>query len=373
MTRPSPMDLASVLSSSMDVTYSADLYYGARRVFQDLPIIGPSFKWDQSARVEGAGSVTVTWTDAHGSSLKPQEPQDWLAPFGSRLVTFCTITAGAFVARVQLGDFTITEVPSADDETYVFGETRITVGSRVELTLKDRMVEVQRDRFTSLATPTSLTSVWAEVALLAGLPVTRTLPDAAITRSVVYEEDRVSAIVDLIAILGGEPFMEWDGTLSARSKTPGAPVGSLTVGDQGTILQVGSSLSADGVYNGLIIRGETDGQNAILAELWITEGPLAATPKGGQRTPFHRVPRFYSSPFITTQEQAIAAAPELLAQYSNPRASKLLVQCILDPRRQVGDVVTAFDGVSTWTIRLSKVQMGDGPYMTVEGDVISRV
>lgn len=373
MSRPTPAGLADVLTSSMEVTYSADLIYGARRIFQDLPIIAPSFRWDSSAQVEGSGSVTVVWTDDHGSSLKPRDPQDWLAPFGARLIVFCRVTAGDYSARLQLGDYTIDAVPSADDEAFILGETRITVGSRVDLALKDRMVEVQRDRFTGLASPTSLASVWSEVALLVGLPVTRTLPDAAITRSVVYEEDRVSAVCDLLSILGGEPFMEWDGTLSARSITAGSPVAALTIGEQGTIIKVGSALSADGVYNGIIIRGETDGQSPILTELWINEGPLAATARGGERTPFHRVPRFYSSPFIATQAQAQAAAPALLEQFSQARASSLQVQCIIDPRRQVGDVVTIQDDDAIWTMRIVKLDMGEGPYMTVEGDVISRV
>jgi hypothetical protein len=125
------------------------------------------------------------------------------------------------------------------------------------------------------------------------------------------------------------------------------------------------------VYNGVVIRGETAEQEAVLAKLWVTDGPLRAT-QGSSRTPFHRRPRFYSSPFITTQEQAIAAAPGLLAQFSQPRASQLQVQCVTNPLLQVGDVVTVWDGRATWTIRLVKLSLGSGALMTVTGDVIDR-
>jgi hypothetical protein len=363
-----------VTGGSFDISYVADLYYDDRRLFAGLPITDPSFSWDSSGAIEASGSVTVVWTDEQGTSLSPTEPQDWLAPFGSRLIVYAVVSAGnAFTERVQVGDFTITSVPSADDSVFIFGETRIVVGSKVKLELKDRMVEVQRDRFTRLSSPTNMTSVWAEAAALTGFQLTRSLPDAPIRRSVVYEDDRVASLVDLMTIIGGVPHMASDGTLTARPTTPGDPVAALTVGPRGTITQVGASLNSEAVYNGIIIRTEDDDQQQVLAELWIQSGPLRATPPGGARTPYHRVPRFYSSPQIKTPDQAAAVAPQLLAMYSQPRASSLEIQCITDVSVELGDVRTVDDGFATWTVRIAKCMLGASGTMTITGDVLNRV
>lgn len=362
-----------IRGGSFNLGYSADLFYDGRRLFADLPVIDPTFTFDSSGQVEGSATVTVVWTDDQGTSLSPNEPQDWLAPFGSRLVVYAIVSAGgAFSERVQIGDFTITAVPSANDSVFVLGETRVVVGSRVELQLKDRMVEVQRDRFSKTSGPSNMTSVWAEAAALTGFQVTRSLPDAPINRAVVYEEDRVAALVDLFTIIGGVPYMASDGTLTARPTTAPSASGELTVGQYGTITQVGASLDSDGVYNGVVIRTETTDQQQVLAELWITSGPLRATPAGGTRTPFHRVPRFYSSPQITTPQQATGAAPQLLALYSQPRASELEIQCIADPTIENGDVRTVDDGTATWTVQVTKYSLGLSATMSITGSVLDR-
>jgi len=374
MSRPVSDALKLVLTQSFDITYMADLFYDGVRRFEALPIVSPSIKGDSSGEIEESGSLTVMWTDDHGSSLKPQEPADWLAPYGARLVVYAVVSVGqAFTERVQLGDYLITAVPSANDEVFTLGETKITVGSTAELEFKDRMVEVQRDRFTRLSAPSQTASVWTEVATLTGLQVTRSVPDKPINSAVPYEESRVSAITDLLAILDATPYMEWDGTLAARPKTPPAAVGTLTIGPSGTITQIGSSLDAEEVYNGVVIRGETDGQQSVLAELWVTTGPLAATVPGGGRTPFHRKPRFYSNPQITTSDQAIAALPGLLQTYSQPKATTLQIQCVIDPTVQVGDVRTVFDGMSTWTVRVTQYDLGEAPTMSITGSVLNRV
>lgn len=375
MTRQRSLELAEVLSGgSFTIEYTADLFYDGTRLFEGLPIVEPSFQWDGSAEVEASHSLTVMWTDAQGTSLSPNDPQDWLAPFGSRLVIYAVVSAGtAFTERVQLGDFTITSVPSANDTLFRLGETRIVVGSKVELELKDRMVEVQRDRFTKKSSPSNMASVWAEAAALTGFQVTKSLPDAAIRRAVVYEESRIAGLSDLFDIIGGVPHMASDGTLTARPADAPDPDGHLTVGPGGTITQVGASLDTDGVFNGVVIRSETSDQQQILAELWITSGPLRATVEGGPRTPFHRVPFFYSSPQITTDAQARSAAPKLLAQKSQPRASALEIQCVIDPTVEIGDVRTVDDDSSTWTVRLTKYSFGSAGTMTITGEVLDRV
>ena len=370
--RPGSVLMREMLASSFDLSFEADLMYGDERVLERLSVVFPSIVSDSSAQVETSGRLSVIWVADDGGSIAPVDAGDVLAPFGARIVLYVVVSSGVSSERQKVGDFDITEVPSVAGEPYVWGSTVVRSGERVDLVFKDRMVEVLRDRLTGLQQPSQLASVYAELAALTGLPLTRTIPDAPITRSVVYEESRVDAVQDLAALLGGVAFMEWDGTLSVRPTGAGIPVAELVLGVEVTIVQVGSSLTSEGVFNGVVIRGETANQEEILAELWVTGGPLRATLPGGIRTPFHRVPRFYSSPFISTREQAQNAAPGLLEQFSTPRATTLEVTCVTDPLLQVGDVVTVRDGRFVWVVRLTRVPLQQSALMTVTGDVLSR-
>lgn len=370
--RPGTDLMRELLSSDFELGFSADLVYGSVRVLSDLEVVSPSLTADSSGLVEMSGRLGVVWADPEGSDVEPFEPGDLFSPFGYRVVLFAVVRAGQFEARQQIADLTITEVPSVDGEPFVWGQSLIFAGQRVDLVVKDRMVEVQRDRFTKLEQPASLVSAYAEIGRLTGFALTRTVDDVPVTKSVVYEESRVDAVQQLAQLLGGVAFMEWDGSLSVRPSVAGSPVAELVLGEEGTIVQLGSSLSADGVYNGVVIRGEGDGQEQILAELWLTEGPLRATVAGGDRTPFHRVPYFYSSPFITTTAQAAAYAPELLARVSSPRAASLQVTCVTNPLLQVGDVVTVSDSRFVWMVRLTRVPLERSGVMTVTGEVLDR-
>lgn len=370
--RPGNELMRELLSSSFELSFRADLMYGSARVAADLEVVSPSVVADSSGMVEMSGSLGVVWADPDGADVEPYEPGDLFSPFGYRIILFAVVKAGVNEARQQIADLVITEVPRVDGEPFVWGETLIHSGQRVDLVVKDRMVEVQRDRFTKLEQPAGLSSCWDEIGRLTGFALTRSVADAAVTKSVVYEESRVEAVQQLAALLGGVAFMEWDGTLSVRPSDAGDPVAELELGENGTIVQVGSSLSADGVYNGVVIRGEGDAQEQILAELWVTSGPLKAS-VGSERTPFHRVPYFYSSPFISTSAQALGYAPGLLSRVSSPRSASLQVTCVTNPLLQVGDVVTVRDRRFEWTVRLTRVPLERSGVMTVTADVLDRV
>lgn len=368
-------ELAGALKSGFDVTYSADLIYDNQRVIEDIPLEDVELSWDGSAAIEGSGSAVIIWTDPLGVSLRPGTAGDWLSPFGSRLRLYVTISVGSvFRERVPLGDYDITEVPEAEDARITARGVSYVTSSRVRVELKDRMWEVERDRFIQLSSPQAGLSVYEEIQRITGLQIRRTVANATITRQVVYEVDRVKAVQELADILGQVAYMDSDGVLTFRSPDPAlTPAARLEVGANGTVTALGSSLTAEGVYNGVIIRGETQGDTApILAERWVASGPLRATLPGEPRTPYHRVPRFYSSPQITTQAQADAIIDSLLARWSVPTAAQLEVQCIYDPRIQVGDTVEVFDGEHTWLIHVQEVRLGMAATMGVTGDVVSR-
>lgn len=369
--------LAGALTASFVVEHSADLYYNGERRFQGLGITGLRWSYDATASVEWSGSCTVIWTDEHGSSLSPVDPQDWLAPFGAELHIFSTVIAGSFSERIQIGVGVITRVPQADDASIVFGDQRVTVGSQVQIQFKDRFVQVQKDPFPFPAAPTQHDSSYQELADLTGLNLLRTVDDGPVAGTLVYEGDRDKAVQTVASGIGGDAFVESNGALSVRAFEAGSVVAALNVGEDGTVVTTGSDLDASRVYNWVVIVGQTDGEegsvDSILAEDWIHTGPLRATEPGGARTPYHRVKKIIRDPNITTVTQAVEALPGLLTKYSEPRATQLRVVCVFDPLLQLGDVVTVNDGRAVWTIRLTDIDYPGELTMTVTGDVLARV
>jgi len=107
---------------------------------------------------------------------------------------------------------------------------------------------------------------------------------------------------------------------------------------QGTLIRVKRGMTAEGVYNRVVVRAS--GQQAgVLAAGEIDDGPLRASNTGGLDSPFGRVPYFLSSQYVTTAVQAEAEVRKWLPRVSRPQAVVLDIEEIVNPLREVGDVV----------------------------------
>jgi hypothetical protein len=96
-----------------------------------------------------------------------------------------------------------------------------------------------------------------------------------------------------------------------------------------------ASTSRDGVFNEIIARGErTDGSSPV-QYIVINDDPWSPTVWGG---PFGKVPRVYSSPQITTADQAKRAGKALLAR-SAGAARSLSLSAVPNPALDAGDVI----------------------------------
>lgn len=361
--------LKNLLASGATGWFEADLFYDNERVHANIPLERPRFRWDANGAIEGSGTCTIVYSSEMAESLSPDTVGSVLAPFGAELAVYYTVAAGPFQEKVLLGWFRIVDVPSAVDETMRFNGRTITVGSTVDLTLQDRMVTVKRDEFDAPSTPASLASVWAEVARLSGLQVTRTVADAPITREVVYQQDKLEAIYDLLDILDATPHMTSDGTLAARPKTPGVPVDALVGGQDGTIVSIGRSLSPGQVYNKVIVTGETDTGEPLMATAEITSGRLRAQNADGSRSPYHRATTRYFSKFLNTQALVQAEADRRLLRVSTLSAVRVPITETFTPLRELGDVVTAERGDETLTGVVAAISMDDAEAIALELEV----
>lgn len=336
--RPAQAALASVLrGGSFQRQLTADIYLGAERLLENVPLDDWSLKGDLAAGIKTSAKATVIYTDDFAQSVTPRALTDALAPFGQEVRLYMTISVGdVFSDRIPMGVYRIEEVPSATEAQIRFRDRILTVGSRVELSLFDRFLGIDRARFRSLEQPASLTSAWAEIARIARVPVTRTVADAAIPASITYSRSRLDTIQLLASVLGGRAMMLSDGTLGIVPDDPPAASARLEIGDEGVILEVDYSLTSDEVYNVVYGDFEDPTGRPIHVEAAIDSGPLSINgPYGEYVTEF---PSDRAS-LVTNSDTARAAVTAYLNEISATDRFELPVQAIIDPRLELGDVV----------------------------------
>lgn len=356
-------DLAAVLSSgSFDTRWVADVYYDGARRLLNLPISEPSFDDDGSSLIQQTGSCTVVWTPDFAESLSPKLADDTFAPFGAELSVGVIISSGNFSERVQMGWYRIQDVPSAEDQFVDFGDGMLPIGSRVELTLQDRMLRTQMDRFDVPGAPTSRASVLAEAQRITGFQIVREIPDATIPTSFAYEEDRLDPLYDLVEFAGGIPYMRPDGSLGQRPIDWPSPSAVVAAGTDGTLVSLGYSMSSDKVYNRVAVRvSGGDDSEPLLAYAEITNGPLRVRNEDGTPSPYGRVTYYYSSDLVETRAQAQKYADETLPRVSSLRVAERPLVEVFNPLRQVGDVLDVRPiGEPPFLGRVSKISRGDG-------------
>ena len=334
---------AILATGSFSWWYEADLWYDGVRRIPSLPIDDVQLTEDDSRAIKANGSCTVVWQDTFARSIMPVSEADLFSPFGSELAIYAIISAGDFQERIPMGWFQIVDVPQMRDQTMFFRGGRITTGTTLDLTLQDRFIQIQRDEFDLPGSPSQLTSVWTEIGVLTGMKLVRSMPDAPINRAVVYQEDRLQAVLDLADLLGGVPYAAPDGTLTMRPKAWTPVVDTLRAGDQGSLVSIDKGISADQVYNIVRFRGQGTVQDQLLSKSEILDGPLRTRNSDGTRSPAHRRPTTRSNQFVTTAAQAQAYTDSELARVSTISAVKWPITEIWNPLRELGDVINVVD------------------------------
>jgi hypothetical protein len=330
-------DLKGVLTGPFDAVWVADLYYNGERRLEGVPITDVRFSEDANADVQQSGSCTVVWTDEFATSVVPTSMADPFAPFGAQLYVYCVLTAGSFQERVAYGRFQIDDVPSARDEEMRFRGEWVTVGSTVQVELRELLAAVQQESFDVPTAPSDLSSTWGELGRVSGLPLVRSVADVPITRSVMYPDGKLDAVYELMSVmLDAVPHVTADGALSARPNVWPDPVDDITLD---VIESVTSGMSAAQVYNRVVVRATGGDQAAVLAVAEVTSGPLRVRNPDGSASPFRARTRYLSSEFVTTESQAQAWADSELAKVGVLRSRVAEVVETFNPLRERGDVV----------------------------------
>lgn len=269
----------------------------------DLLVEDGGVEYDASADIRSTGGVTVVHPWPNARDLR-------IAPYGVSEVFLArgVETGAAGTLWAPLGYYRISKTTQSDASR-----------GPLALDLDDRMATLIDSRFMQprqWLTGTLVGDIVSEVVL-------EVYPDAVIVwdddsdesqlgRSLIVEESRLEVIKTLADGLG--KIFYWDelGRLVFRTIPSETDViWTVKAGPDGAMVKADRSLSRDGVYNAVVVMGEgADDLNPVRA-VAVNAQESSPTFFGG---PFGRVPRFYSSSFITTQSQAENAAVNLLRQ-----------------------------------------------------------
>lgn len=136
--------------------------------------------------------------------------------------------------------------------------------------------------------------------------------------------------------------LAFDGTGTARATPVPDPstveaAFDLGSGETNLVLEGETSGTFEGTYNGVIATGEgSDIETPVRAVVWDDDPTSPTYYQGG----FGLVPRFYSSPLLTTEAQCATAAATILAK-SKGRQQQMSVTSVVNPALEPLDVVTA--------------------------------
>lgn len=153
----------------------------------------------------------------------------------------------------------------------------------------------------------------------------------------IMTDDRMKFLQEILNAYGKIGYFDYAGRLQVRDVPDPAkdPVWDIDSGRDGVLIEMSRSVSRDGVYNGVVATGEPVGDLDPVRGVALDEDPASPTYWYGT---FGKVPRFFSSPFLTTNGQCGNAARSLLLQ-STGLPYEVILESIPNPALEGWDVV----------------------------------
>lgn len=315
---------ADLLASAYTVEARAESWLGSEYL-GEVPVEDGSVSWDASQQVQGSLSLSVPRAGAAGDEdwrdWDPTDPTHPLACFGQ--VLHVSMTIGSLISSawwtVPLGRFLITSVEPGP--------------STVRVTGKSLLQRLEEDRLTEPMAPDPAGSMASELRRLIGSrmgliidPALRDYPCPSMT----WGESRIDAVYEIARSWPAVVREGGDGILYVSPPTPdptSRPDLRLSDGDEGTVVGVAASVSRDKIYNRVVARGQSsdEGSPSFQAVADQLSGPMRVD------GPYGVVPRFFSSPLITSTAQAKSTAEAMLADAVRKKI-KVPVEHAPDPR-----------------------------------------
>jgi hypothetical protein len=287
---------------------------------------------DQTVATRGRLDVTIA--DDGTLGLVPRLASDLLAPYGTELRVSRGVRHPAVDETVSLGIFRI------DDVTVDDGVEHLTI----QIAGSDRSAKVIDARFEDpYQVPAGMNYADAIRSTIedgvAGITfnfptVSQTAPNLVAAEG----DDRWDFCQKMAQALGMTLYFDGDGVCTMRPvATPdGIAVAAIAEGQGGVLLNAQRRWTRHSAFNRVIATGENTGETAPARGVATDDNPLSPTYYYGA---FGRVPRFYSSPMIATDEQAASAAASLLAREIGTTQS-VNFGAVVNPALEPDDIIT---------------------------------
>jgi hypothetical protein len=270
----------------------------------EIPITGGDVKLSAGAEIRSTLNLTTT-------AAWPASASDLITPYGNEIYVERGVAYGNGQREwVGLGYHRI-ETPEQDEVPD--GDITLEASDR-NAGLRDARFLAPRQFDAALTNGAVVTTLITEVYPAASISWDDTaVRDAEINRTIIAEDDRLGTLRDLVMALGKIGYWRYDGAFRIETPpaTTGAPAWTIDAGANGVLVQMSRGLTREGVYNAVVATGEAGDTTAPARAVAYNLDPASPTYYYGR---FGPVPRFYSSPFLTTNDQAASAAASILRQ-----------------------------------------------------------
>ncbi|PWW50270.1 DUF5047 domain-containing protein [Actinokineospora spheciospongiae] len=267
----------------------------------EIPVVDGDVEYDATAEVRASLELIT-------SAPWPSTSTDLLTPYGAHelFVERGLIYGDRVREWVSLGYFRIETV---DQDEAPNGLIRISG--------RDRMAGIIESRVLGPRQFAASTTVAAAVTTLVG-EVYPTVPvnfdfaagSSSFGSSHIIERERYAFLLDLAQSRGKVMFFDYDGVFRMESAPdPTVPVWTVKHGRGGVLVRMSRSLTRMGVRNAVVAVGEQAGDAVPSIGSAYDLDPTSPTYWFG---PFGQEPEFYSSSFLTTDAQCVAAAQAML-------------------------------------------------------------
>lgn len=274
-----------------------------------IPILGGDVQFDATAEIFASLSLQTTGTAPDGTSLFPRRAGDLLAPYGNEIFLRRGVDLGPEIIWVPLGIFRIND---AEQDDAFDAPIQIAGQDRMAGIVDGRLVDpVQFDAGRTIGS--IVAELVAPIYPAAVIVFDDDSDQAALGRQLLVEESRYEALQDIARSLGKVIYFDGIGVLRIEdAPEPDTITWHVRAGRHGVLITADRQVSREGMANGIVATGEGGDTEDPVRGIAVDAGPNSPTRWGGR---FGRVPRFYSSPILTTEAQAQKAAESLLRRY----------------------------------------------------------
>ena len=324
--------LDAIAGSVPDARLVVYPWYDGKLATKDpLPLANWSIQWAGSDQNLIQGKASFTINDPTGE-LAPWGFDEPLSAAGSKL-------QASFVCgteSVDLGWYAVSSnAPTEQWRTAGPVAQWVAAGASIPVTADDLTLLISDAKFIAPESPPEGATVISEVRrLLTGIcPVTVApgVVDGPVPGSIVYKDDRLAPVFDLIKSLGCRYRMDGAGQLEIYPLGKTAPVWTIKGKDGGAMVSVNRTQNRADVING-VLSTSNDPSLEVRQLATLTTGPLRWDGPLGRKINYHTA-------LANTVAGVQQDAQSILDNSTLTRTVPLTVICTPHPGIQIGDTV----------------------------------